>query len=319
MNTVEFLQIEVTTRCNFSCTFCCGRHMRQGDMLYPVYSRALEKFSHVTHIGLQGEGESLLHPRFFDMAGAARDRGISVSLFTNGSLLSAETVPRILDTEIVFIRCSLESADAAVFQKLRGGDLGRIKEGIKRLVDEREGRSLRLPVVGLAVTVMRSTRGDIPSIVSLYRELDLDGGLFFQPLQSMDAYTAIYPPDLKAEVLSPVDIAALEESYSRSPELAAIFNERSPLADFYEQLSQGFDPTRDGCPWLARAMYIDYRGYVLPCCRVKQADRYAFGHIEADSAKALLSARRAMRQRLVERLIPECCRGCAFVEPAAQA
>src|SRR5436853_394055 len=123
MPTVHFLQIEPTTRCNFTCGFCCGRSMEQGDLPLERFVAALDTFPDVRHVELQGEGESLMHPRFFDMVGLCRGRGIKVSLITNGSFLSREVAGKLLDAGIEKVSVSMESADARTFREIRGGKL----------------------------------------------------------------------------------------------------------------------------------------------------------------------------------------------------
>jgi molybdenum cofactor biosynthesis enzyme MoaA len=59
------LQFEITTRCNFTCFYCAGRHMRQGDMLYETFAALLERDIAIhgvpNVVPLQGEGEPTLH------------------------------------------------------------------------------------------------------------------------------------------------------------------------------------------------------------------------------------------------------------------
>src|SRR6476660_5185635 len=104
---ITHLQIEPTTRCNFTCGFCCGRKMSQSDLDYATYERALADLPELEQIELQGEGESLMHPRFFDMVRAARARNIAVSFITNGSFFSESAVEQILDAAVEKISVSM--------------------------------------------------------------------------------------------------------------------------------------------------------------------------------------------------------------------
>ena len=118
---VVFAQVEPTTRCNFICGFCSGRQMDQSDFAAEDFTRLLDSFPDLEHIELQGEGEPLLHKGFFEMARQARERGIRLSMITNGSLLSEERVAAILEVGIEALYVSIESPDEAKFQDIRGG------------------------------------------------------------------------------------------------------------------------------------------------------------------------------------------------------
>ncbi|MGA2069577.1 MAG: radical SAM protein [Thermoguttaceae bacterium] len=187
---ISFLQVEPTTCCNFRCAFCAGRHLPQRDMDLGVFEAALRLFPRIEHLELQGEEEPLLHPGFFDMVRLAKHLhpGVRVSTITNGSLLS-ENIDRILDAGLHKLHISLESADPAVFQEIRGGRLEKVVEGAAALMAARRQRGSQGPAVGFAVTRLRRTRDAAPRLAALYEWLGLDGGFAFQPLQTMAAYT----------------------------------------------------------------------------------------------------------------------------------
>jgi MoaA/NifB/PqqE/SkfB family radical SAM enzyme len=146
---VSFLQIEPTTRCNFTCGFCAGRHMPQQNMSPVRLEKILRATAPITdasdprglqHVELQGEGEPMLHPQFFEMAEMIRrvHPRAKISLITNGSLLSAENVERILEIGFHKLMVSIESPDSEEFVKIRGGKLSKVIDGIRLFVGARD-------------------------------------------------------------------------------------------------------------------------------------------------------------------------------------
>ena len=224
-NNVSFLQIEPTTRCNFTCRFCAGRHMPQRNMPLEQFEQTLRSFNELRHVELQGEGEPMLHPKFFEMAEMIRPLHpqAKISLITNGSMFSVEAVERILDIGFHKLSVSIESPDPEAFAEIRGGKLTKVLDGIRLLLDRRRQRrsgvasraggvengasplgatgrhavSTTGPAVGFAITVLRRTIHELPRLLDLYDELGLDGGITLQPLQTMRAYAEHYSAEMR--------------------------------------------------------------------------------------------------------------------------
>ena len=104
-----FLNIEPTTRCNFSCWYCVGRSMVQEDIRVEDFARALDHFPSLKTVGLVGEGEPLMHKGFFEMADMARARGIKVMIISNGSAFSQSVIQKLCESEITYVSISIES------------------------------------------------------------------------------------------------------------------------------------------------------------------------------------------------------------------
>ncbi|MBS0504352.1 MAG: radical SAM protein [Proteobacteria bacterium] len=306
--TVTFAQIEPTTRCNFTCGFCAGRAMEQRDLDWAAFRAFLVAHPDLRHVELQGEGEPLLHPRFFDMLAACKARGVRVSLITNGSLLSPERIERLLGAGVGSIHVSIESADPARFQAIRGGKFQKVKDGLALLIARRRERGLAEPLVGLAVTVLKSTIAGLDEVARLYLELGLDGGVVAQQLQPMPVYSRHYDAAMAGEMLGAEEMQkfiTLRTAIARHMPV--------PRADgfFYYALFEGFDARRDTCPWLARGAYLDAGGGITGCCFMKD---------EADATHdpAAAAARRAaLRDTLEQGEVPAACAGCGTAESIA--
>lgn len=314
MEPVHFLQIEPTTRCNFTCGFCAGRSMRQSDLLFSRLEQVLAAFPDLRHVELQGEGESLMHPRFLEMVELLRARGVRVSFITNGSYFTPDTIRRLLDAGIEKISVSIESADPVEFQRIRGGKFDKVVRGIEALLAERRTRQLDRPVVGFAVTVLRSTRDRLADIIALYRRLGLDGGIVVQPLQRIPAYKKTYPAELLREELSDDEVEALQ--LRARQQLRALEKQRAPMKGFYDELFAGWAPARGRCPWLERGLYINNEGDITACCMVKDTDRYSFGRLGETSPATVLTARAGLRKQLRRGQIPAACTGCNLAQQA---
>lgn len=307
MSDIQFAQIEPTTRCNYICGFCAGRHMPQGDLDWTDFTAFLSAHPHLRHVELQGEGEPLLHPRFFDMVAACRDRDITVSVITNGSLLNEESVERLLDGGVHSIHVSMESADPGRFQRIRGGRFAKVAAGLRLLAERRREKGLARPTIGLTVTVLRDTLDDIEGIWRLYRDAGLDGGIVAQPLQGMPAYQRYYDDRMAGQALGPAEATrfrALRQAVARAAPV--------PSADgfFYFALFAGFDPARTTCPWLDRGAYLSQDGSVTGCCFMKDADD-RLGHISRDDPTRFDEARQSMIAVLDAGDIPRGCGGCS--------
>lgn len=306
---IHFLQIEPTTRCNFTCGFCAGRHLPQTDLAFERFVAALDAFPELRHIELQGEGESLLHPRFFDMIALAQARGLKVSLITNGSLLTAEAIDRLLAARVEKLSISIESADPATFQELRGGKLAKVLRGVADLLAARDARGLPRPVVGLSITVLRRTRDELPQILALYQRLGLDGGVTLQPLQAMDAYVQHYDDAMRAQALDPRDAEAVWARFFSDAKVREIQRGRRAVAGFFEEMMADWAPAQRRCPWLERGLYLHNGGAVTACCMIKDTQRHALGRLE-DGSAALLAGRAALRGALARGEVPPPCHGC---------
>src|SRR5947207_2867154 len=91
----RFVQIEPVGQCNLRCRMCPIQFRPDGTpnhppafMEYETFCRLLDQFPNLSELHLQGMGEPLMHPRFFDMVRYAVTRAVQVSTNTNLTLLS---------------------------------------------------------------------------------------------------------------------------------------------------------------------------------------------------------------------------------------
>jgi MoaA/NifB/PqqE/SkfB family radical SAM enzyme len=313
MTTTEFAQIEPTTRCNFTCGFCAGRSMRQGDLSWDAFERFLAMNPGLKHVELQGEGEPLMHPRFFDMVSACRARGIKVSLISNGSMLGETAVTRLIQENVDSLHVSIESADPDQFKAIRGGKLQKVLSGIRLLLERRRELQKSRPTVGFSVTVLRETISAIPGIASIYRELGMDGGISIQLLQNMTCYTENYDEKMLQQLVPP----NLWESCNWIVGATVATVPVQPGASsYYGRLFAGFDPASGTCPWLERGAYLNIEGGVTGCCFMKSPHR-VFGNVSIDSPEKIDARRQELANILRAGSVPSPCSGCEVARMVA--
>lgn len=314
--TLRFLQIEPTTRCNFTCSFCCGRQLPQRDLCEDTFFAALLLSRDLAHLEMQGEGETLLHPHFASLLAQARRRELSVSLVTNGSLLSDQMVSCILDLGVEKIWVSLESVDPVRFERIRGGRLEIVEEGLTRLLSAKQRRGLNRPAVGLSITILQRTRDELPAILSFYQRLGLDGGILAQPLQQMEAYVGTYTSEMTAEILAVRDKNDLWIRLVFDPRFRRFRTDSARRPGFYDVLMRGWYPGSRRCPWLDQGAFVTVSGDVTPCCRIKDTKKYGLGCVGINPPENILASRKPLRTALFQGFIPSACRGCELARYA---
>ena len=323
---VRLLQIEPTTRCNYTCGFCVGRHFDQNDLSLETFRQTLALMPDLERLELHGEGEPLMHPDFFEMARLARERGIRLSTITNGSLFSADRIDQILDSGLDTLFVSIESPREDEFREIRGGVLSKVTDGIRALLEARRARGLTRPTVGFSVTVLKRTQTLMPEIARLYASLGMDGGISAHMLNTMPTYTGYYNPVMSGQVLTSMEQALAWARYSQIVKDPS-FQPATADVHFSDEVFGQNDPARHtqdtrhriakdyrSCPWLDEGLYVNRHGQASGCARIKDMSRFAFGDVRVVPLASLTAQRHLLADRLRSGDTPDPCRGCFIAD-----
>lgn len=127
---VPFVQIEVTTICNFQCFYCAGREMPQQHMPWERFVGIIDSLGPaMQQVSLQGEGEPTAHPRFWEMVDLVRERGKRPYTITNASLIDVERATRSFEV----IGVSIDTLDKAEADRIGRYKLERVLERFEAL------------------------------------------------------------------------------------------------------------------------------------------------------------------------------------------
>jgi len=110
-----------TSMCNYRCTFCCTQK-NQGDL--KSLQTAADVFHHLRRLGISKinfvGGEPFCSPLIFDLVRLAKIHGLTTSITTNGSLVTAEKIDR-LSPYLDWMGLSIDSASDRVEEALGRG------------------------------------------------------------------------------------------------------------------------------------------------------------------------------------------------------
>lgn len=290
--------------------------MDQSDLPMETYLAALNELPDVRHLEIQGEGEPLAHPKFFDMVREANARGIRVSTITNGSFFSIARIEQILDCRMESIMVSIESPREDEFQSIRGGKLPKVIRGLKALLAARNKQNREQPVVGFTVTVMKQNRHRLKEIIELYEKLGMDGGVLLQMLNPMPAYSNCYPDAIKDQFIPRLEQVLLLSGFEK---LCNANSNLNPVRshfwhEFHNTNSSGSAAQEKHCPWLLEGLYINRHGSITPCPFSKDEGMDGFGKIGAVSIADIQVKKSEMSSLLETGEVPASCNHCQVAD-----
>jgi molybdenum cofactor biosynthesis enzyme MoaA len=152
--------IDVTELCNLACTHCphpvfkksahyAGRTLDAALSRKAIGEIATAGRGIVQQVRYASDGEPLLCPGIFRMLEDAVVRaGTCVSLTTNGTLLTAARIERLLATGIQFVDISVDALTPETYARIRvRGDLSVTRANIERLIGRARGSGSSLRIV----------------------------------------------------------------------------------------------------------------------------------------------------------------------------
>src|SRR4030042_1611426 len=133
--------IELTRRCNLSCIHCYAGGSSRGAMQREMDTgKILSVIDEICEAGclylLITGGEPLLREDFPEVYRHAKGKGLIITVFTNGTLITDEIIGLFKDLPPHVVEISLYGATAATYEKITGvaGSYERCMQGISRLL-----------------------------------------------------------------------------------------------------------------------------------------------------------------------------------------
>jgi len=159
----------LTNMCNLRCKHCYQRAGRasKDELSLEEKLRLVDELAEagVVAIAFSG-GEPLMHPDFFPVARRVRERGLYVSVATNGTLITPAMAGLLKKVGVGYVEVSLDSARPEIHDDFRGlsGAWNRTVEGIRNCV-----AAGIFTVVAMVVT--RLNFEDVPALIDLSKKL----------------------------------------------------------------------------------------------------------------------------------------------------
>jgi MoaA/NifB/PqqE/SkfB family radical SAM enzyme len=117
-----FLQVEPVGQCNLRCQMCPIQFRRDGPpygppafMKFETFTRLIDDLPGLEEVQLQGLGEPMMHPRFFDMVTYASAKGIKVGTNTNLTLLNPQRAERCVSSGLQEMSVSIDGATPEIY------------------------------------------------------------------------------------------------------------------------------------------------------------------------------------------------------------
>jgi radical SAM protein with 4Fe4S-binding SPASM domain len=136
--------IELTARCNLQCAHCyinlpqkCRRAQKEEMTTFELFSIVDQLVDAGCMQLLLTGGEPMIRPDFLEVYNYIREKGILVTLFTNGTLITAALADYLSDHPPVQIEITLYGSTQQIFERVTGiaGSYARCMRGIELLLE----------------------------------------------------------------------------------------------------------------------------------------------------------------------------------------
>lgn len=281
------VHIEITNICNFRCIYCPQSNpdthfdiIGRGKMSFEDYKIILDKIVAawtLQEIVLTRDGEPLVHPELNRFIAYAANKGLDVTIGSNGSYFTPERVTEIIDNGLTKVKGDFCS-DKKKFEELRAGaKWEQVLSGYRNLLEYsiKNKKKFHLVLVDL-------------NSYDLQDKSDLQNSL--QSLQDLFPY-----PDQYISVGAAMMHNAFDEAKVTLSASDKLSKRKYNLCHH---------------PWIE--LVIDYKGNVVGCCRDLRSEYIIRNVLESDNIMKQIwngSKMRHLRKNLANRepeAIPTC-------------
>jgi len=172
------IDIEATSQCNLSCTFCRTTYNREK---YPAEYLDIDLYKKIVDEGAENglmavkfnwRGEPLLHPQLPEMVAYAKEKGIVDVFFnTNAQLLDKDKALKIINSGLDRITFSIEGYAKDVYEKNRkGADFDILRENVTNLFNIREEMGAKNPHIRIQTVLIPEIKDKLDEYVEFWKD-----------------------------------------------------------------------------------------------------------------------------------------------------
>ncbi len=323
----NYVQIEPVGQCNLRCTMCPIQYRQDGPpygplafMDFDLYTRLISENPNLEKLHLQGLGEPMMHPRFFDMVTYAKQKDIYVTTNSNFTLLNKKRAELTVRSGLDDLHISIDGANAQTYERIRvRGHFQKVIQNLELLLEARQRLRSETPHLSMVMVIMRQNLEELPDLVRLAHTWSMES-IFVQHLShdfSESSLPAAYKPMreyVEEQTLLNVDESQIERIFSQARELADHLGIDLRLPRTRMHVHPAGTPGPERCDWPWKGAYFSYDGQAMPCCMVATPDRVNFGKVNGKTFEEIWNGElyQSFRQKLSSDTPPEICAACSI-------
>lgn len=285
----------ITYTCNLRCKHCYEnagalrpKELSTGELSKEEKLRLVEEIadSHIPTLSFSG-GEPLLCKDFWDVVAKAKEKGLYLSMNSNGVLITPEVAKRLVEYDFAYVAVSIDSANPEKHDFFRGvkGAWERSIQGIKNVI-EAGGNAI------LSVTVTKYNYEEFQDILELGKKLGVYKIMVYNFIptgRGKEIWNSDLSPDEKESILQQMYDFLLEGGSlcTTAPQLGRICLDKdkpefTPIAHLGTGKAKDLSLLAEligGCGVARAYLAIQPDGTITPCVYMPEVH---LGHIRQD-------------------------------------
>ena len=322
-----YVQIEPVGQCNLRCQMCPILYRQDGPPYGPpafmkleTYTSIIDQFTGLRDLHLQGLGEPMMHPKFFEMVAYAVAKGIRVTTNSNATFLNYSRAERCVTSGLDTIHVSIDGATPEMYERIRvRSKLDRVLRNVQFVADARQRLDSATPHLKMVTVIMRQNLHELPALVRLAHQLSMES-LFVQHLAhdfKESSLPALYKPMrdfVDEQTLVGEDQNRVHYWFEEAKTVADELGFDLRLPNTVPRAHPSGTPGPERCNWPWTGAYISYQGYAMPCCMIATPDRMMLGDMGKEGVQNIWNgdAYRHFRGQLASDTPPSICQSCAI-------
>ncbi|MHA1758626.1 MAG: radical SAM protein [Promethearchaeota archaeon] len=179
------VDLNTTNICNYRCIFCEIHYFykyseRKSGKVSPNHINLdfIQKFNKLFNRTLDVElsgasGEPFINPFIIPVCKKLKDKLVTLSVTTNGSLLNKYIANELVKIGFDNILISIHSGDAKIYHQLQGGNFNEIINNLKNFTDIKKNRSLKLPKIKINCFLSTINARTIKNLLKILNEIGI--------------------------------------------------------------------------------------------------------------------------------------------------